>query len=317
MAIPDYQQVMLPLLQLLANDREHGLPDYVDAMADHFKLTSNERQEMLPSGRQTTVRSRVGWAATYLSKAGLIERSGRGRIRITQAGKQVLSANPPNIDNAYLEQFPAFIAFRAIRPQREATPKAALRSETGSTTPPPVGQSLSDTMSPEEMLEKSYQQVRDDLAQQLLSRIKAAPPVFFERVVVDLLVAMGYGGSRADAGQAIGKSGDGGIDGIIKEDRLGLDFVYLQAKRWEGPVSRPIVQGFAGSLEGQRARKGVLITTSRFTREAEEYVQRIEKRIVLIDGEQLAQYMLDFGIGVTAVATYTLQRMDLDYFGEE
>ena len=308
---------MLPLLQLLADDREHGLPDYVDAMAEHFGLTPSERQEVLPSGRQTTIRSRVGWAATYLSKAGLVERSGRGRIRITGVGKQVLAANPTHIDNAYLEQFPEFLAFRAIRPQPDASPGPAPRAETGRTTPPPADQSRTDDMSPEELLEKSYQQVRDDLAQQLLSRIKAAPPEFFERVVVDLLVAMGYGGSRADAGQAIGKAGDGGIDGIIKEDRLGLDFVYLQAKRWEGPVSRPTVQGFAGSLEGQRARKGVLITTSRFTREAEEYVQRIEKRIVLIDGERLAQYMLDFGVGVTAVATYTLQRMDLDYFGEE
>jgi len=166
------------------------------------------------------------------------------------------------------------------------------------------------------MLDTSYQQLRTTLAQDLLDRIKATPPAFFEQLVVDLLVAMGYGGSRRDAGQAIGGSGDGGIDGIIKEDRLGLDFVYLQAKRWDGTVSRPTIQGFAGSLEGQQARKGVFITTSRFSKDAEDYVKQIEKRIVLIDGEQLAQYMLDFGIGVTEVASYRVQRVDVDYFGE-
>jgi restriction system protein len=172
-------------------------------------------------------------------------------------------------------------------------------------------------LSPDERLEASYQQLREALAQDLLERIKQASPTFFERLVIDLLVAMGYGGSRRDAGEAVGRSGDGGIDGIIKEDRLGLDFVYVQAKRWEGSVSRPTVQAFAGSLEGQRARKGVLITTSTFTREARDYVTRIEKRIVLIDGDQLTQLMIDHGVGVADVTSYHVKRVDTDYFGDE
>ncbi len=172
-------------------------------------------------------------------------------------------------------------------------------------------------LTPSELLESSYQGLRQALADELLERIEKASPRFFERLVVDLLVAMGYGGSRADAGQAVGRSGDDGIDGIIKEDRLGLDFVYVQAKRWDQAVSRPLVQAFAGSLEGQRARKGVFITTSRFTREAEEYVTRIEKRIVLVDGERLAQLMIDHGVGVADVASYHVKRVDLDYFDEE
>lgn len=308
MAVPDYQQFMLPLLQMLSDGEEHSIRDYVEAMADHFDLSPEERSELLPSGKQTTVRSRVGWAATYLAKAGLIERSGRGRIRIRQRGQEVLRKSPTAIDNMFLSQFEEFVEFR----QKSA--QAVLAPQTTSTAGAFV--ETEGRLSPEELLLSSYQELRSALAQDLLERIKAAPPAFFEQLVIDLLVAMGYGGSRADAGQAVGGSGDGGIDGIIKEDRLGLDFVYLQAKRWEGTVTRPIVQAFAGSLEGQRARKGVLITTSRFSRDAEEYVQRIEKRIVLIDGERIAQYMLDFGIGVTEVATYTVQRVDLDYFGE-
>lgn len=236
-------------------------------------------------------------------KAGLLERTGRGRIKITDRGQAVIEQEPQRINLPFLNQFPEFQAFRATR--------------TRSTVARPDGKDESDdSLSPDELLEASYQQLRKALALELLERIKTAPPSFFEQLVVDLLVAMGYGGSRIDAGHAVGGSGDGGIDGIIKEDQLGLDFVYLQAKRWEGTVSRPTIQGFAGSLEGQRARKGVFITTSRFSKDAEHYVKQIEKRIVLIDGEQLAQYMLDFGIGVTEVASYKVQRIDLDYFGE-
>ncbi len=223
---------------------------------------------------------------------------------------EVLSNEPSEIDNRVLRQFPGFEDFHKGGDQSPV-------SKSAKSLPPTLPAPVPVELSPSEQLEMSYKQLRSALAQELLDRIKSASPVFFELLVVDLLVAMGYGGSRADAGQAVGGSGDGGIDGIIKEDRLGLDFVYLQAKRWEGVVGRPIVQGFAGSLEGARARKGVMITTSSFSKEALDYVRRIEKRIVLIDGEHLAQYMLDFGIGVSEVTHYRVQRVDLDYFGEE
>ncbi len=308
MAIPDYESAMVPLLRLLADGEEHVSDEYVEALAGHFQVTPDERRELLPSGRQPIFVNRVGWAATYLSKAGLLERTGRKRVRITERGRRALAQQRERIDNDYLAQFPEFIEFR--RRNLRANGQTAEADETG-------GLTADVPLSPDEMLEASYQRLRQTLAQDLLERVKHASPAFFEQLVVDLLVRMGYGGSRKDAGQAVGGSGDGGIDGIIKEDRLGLDFVYIQAKRWDGAVSRPTVQAFAGSLEGQRARKGVLITTSRFTNDAEEYVKRIEKRIVLIDGEQLAQLMLDYGVGVTEVASYRVQRVDLDYFGEE
>jgi len=308
MTVPDYQLLMLPLLRLLGDGEEHATDQYIQSLAAHFELSVKDQRDMLPSGRQSTLRNRASWAATYMSKAGLLERTARSRIRITDRGLKVLVASPAFINIEFLRQFPEFVEFRQRGPRQDLTATTAtLNLETLET---------SESLSPDEMLESSYQRLRESLAQDVLERVKAAPPAFFEQLVIDLLVAMGYGGSRSDAGQAIGGSGDGGIDGIIKEDRLGLDFVYLQAKRWEGTVSRPIIQGFAGSLEGQRARKGVFITTSRFSRDAEDYVKRIEKRIVLIDGEQLAQYMLDFGIGVTEVASYKVQRVDLDYFGQ-
>lgn len=310
MSVPDYQQFMLPLLRILGDGKEHTVDEYVDRLAIQFGLSADDRRELLPSGRQTKLRNRVGWAATYLSKAGLLTRTGRGRIRITERGREVLSSDPNQINSNYLDRFAEIAEFK--QSTRNAARAEASENENASTSG-----TDDSALSPDEMLETSYQRLRESLAQDLLDRIKAAPPAFFEQLVVDLLVAMGYGGSRSDAGEAIGGSGDGGIDGIIKEDRLGLDFVYIQAKRWEGVVGRPQIQGFAGSLEGQRARKGVFITTSTFTENARQYVSNIEKRIVLIDGQQLAELMLDYGIGVTEVATYKVQRVDLDYFGEE
>jgi restriction system protein len=297
---------MLPLLRLIGQRGELTTSAYVDALADEFGLSSDDRAEMLPSGRQSVHRNRITWACTYLVKAGLLERPQRGHVRITERGRNTLDTKPTHIDNAFLLRFPEFEAFQA--PPVEAPEKPA-----GPVKPVPHEEELS----PDEKLLQSYRQLRASLSTDLLDRIKAAPPEFFEQLVVDLLVAMGYGGSHEDAGQAIGKSGDGGIDGIIKEDRLGLDFVYIQAKRWEGVVGRPQIQGFAGSLEGQRARKGVFITTSGFTQGARDYVSMIEKRIVLVDGQELAELMLDYGIGVTEMASYKVQRIDLDYFGEE
>lgn len=308
MAIPDYQSLMLPLLRLLEDGEAHPTKEIVEKVAAEFSLSDEERWQLLPSGRQPLFANRVGWAATYLAKAGLLNRPVRGHVRITARRRQALGDGPARIDNAYLSRFTEFEEFRRrpIRRNGQEAPFLAEMNAVESTQPLP----------PDEMLEGSYQRLRQALAQDIIERIKNAPPAFFENLVVDLLVAMGYGGSRRDAGQAVGRSGDEGIDGIIKEDRLGLDFVYIQAKRWDHPVGRTTVQAFAGSLEGQRARKGVLITTSRFTQDAAAFVNRIEKRIVLIDGEQLADLMIDHGVGVTEVATYHVKRVDDEYFGE-
>jgi restriction system protein len=301
LAVPDYQTLMLPVLQVASDGQEHVIGETVEIIASNFGLTDADRNELLPSGRQFRFDNRVHWARSYLKQAALLESTGRGKFRVTQRGLEVLESNPPFINVKYLDQFPEFREFKS-RSSRSQIPQE-IEEEAVHT--------------PEEILEESYQSLRDELAQELISRVMACSPRFFERLVVDLLVAMGYGGSRRDAGERIGQSGDGGVDGIIKEDRLGLDVVYIQAKRWEGTVGRPAVQNFAGSLEGFRARKGVLITTSSFTKDAKDYVDRIEKKIVLIDGEQLAQYMIDYGIGVAEVATYTVKKADLDYFGED
>ncbi len=303
MTIPDYQSIMLPLLQLAGDGQEHVIGDVIERLAEYFQLTDEDRRELLPSGQQPRFDNRTHWARTYLKQAGLLESTGRGRFRISRRGIDVLNTRPDHINVAFLRQFEEFQTFqsRAHRNNQIEAEQSPVES----------------TETPEERLESSYLALRRGLAQELLQRIMQCSPRFFERLVVELLVAMGYGGSLQDAGKAIGQSGDGGIDGIIKEDRLGLDALYIQAKRWEGTVGRPVVQTFAGSLQGVRARKGVLITTSTFTKEARDYVERIDSKIVLIDGEQLAQYMIDFGIGVNEVATYTIKRIDTDYFDEQ
>lgn len=306
MPIPDFQSAMLPILKLTADGLDHTLAEASDVVATQFKVTDTERNELLPSGRQRRLHNRIGWAKTYLQKAGLVEPNGRGRFRITDRGRDLLRTNPAKINMRLLQQYPEYVDFKITT--REDGADEALAAEPG-----PVDAEAT----PEELLEQSYQELRRRLAEELLEQIKGCSPRFFEKLVVDLLVAMGYGGSRKDAGQAIGQSGDEGIDGIIKEDRLGLDVVYIQAKRWNSTVGRPVVQTFAGSLEGQRARKGVLITTSDFSKEAREYVRHIEKKIILIDGAALAQFMIDHGVGVSEVATFTLKRLDLDYFGDE
>jgi restriction system protein len=274
----------------------------IDILADSFQLSPEDRSELLPSGRQFRFDNRVHWARSYLKQAGLLQNTGRGKFRVTERGLNVLNTNPQYIDQVYLQQFPEFLEFK----HRNNKPETAVEEIEPETT-----------QTPEEVLEASYQSLRNKLAQEIIERIMTCSPRFFERLVVDLLVRMGYGGSRKDAGRAIGQSGDGGVDGIINEDRLGLDVVYIQAKRWEGTVGRPVVQAFAGSLEGFRAKKGVMITTSAFSKDAVDYVGRIEKKIVLIDGEQLAQFMIDYGVGVAEMVTYTVKRIDLDYFDEE
>jgi restriction system protein len=302
MAVPDYQSFLLPVLSFLQDGLEHSSREAYDAMAEVFSLTESECQELLPSGQQATYENRIGWALTYLTKAGLCDKPGRGKFQITQRGQAVLQQKPAKINNKFLLQFPEFQQFK------QRTPKAVDQSE------PIVDTETAQT--PEEVLQETYQALKAELAEEMLQQLKAASPRFFERVVVDLLVAMGYGGSRKEAGKAIGGSGDGGVDGIISEDPLGLDSIYIQAKRWEGTVGRPVVQAFAGSLEGFRARKGVMITTSDFSKEARDYVTRIEKKIVLINGNMLADLMIESDVGVDEKERFVIKKIDNDYFEE-
>ena len=303
MAIPDYQTLMLPLLQCAADGEEHSLREATQALADQFELGAEDREQLLPSGRQATFDNRVGWARTYMVKAGLLESTRRAHIRITERGRRVLADAPPRIDRAFLEQFEEFVEFTQLR--RDQEPASAEPS-------PPAS---NDT--PEEELETAYQRLRTTLASDLLQLIKTCSPQFFERLVIDVLLRMGYGGSRREAGHAIGGTGDGGIDGIIKEDKLGLDVIYIQAKRWEGTVGRPEVQRFAGALQGQRSRKGILITTSDFSREATEFAKSIDTKIILVSGAQLADLMIDHDVGVSMVSSYELKRIDTDYFSDD
>ncbi len=306
MAVPPYQDLMLPLLKLAEDGKDHSVEDSTAALAAQFKLTADDLKEMLPSGKQSTFENRVGWARTYLKKAGLLETPARGSLKITPRGVEVLRKNPSRIDRKFLNRFPEFVDF--VSQKKPETDELAIQAE----------ESIEDQRTPEEVLEGAYQALHRQLAQELLQRIKKSPPPFFERLVIDLLVKIGYGGSRKEAGKAVGKSGDDGIDGVIDEDRLGLDKVYIQAKRWEGSVGRPVIQAFAGSLEGQKATKGVFITTSEFTRDARDYVERIQKRIVLIDGPLLAELMIEFKVGVSDASSYVIRKIDLDYFeGEE
>lgn len=308
MAIPDYQTLMLPLLRLSSDGREHKFRDVVEALALEFELTSEERSELLPSGTAFLFDNRVGWARTYLKQAGLLESPKRGIFRITARGSSVLASKPARIDVKYLDQFPEFKDFRSKRTEETSVPKE-----------PSVhaGHAMTDTETPEDRLATAYRRLRSELEADLLEQVKSSSPAFFERLVIDLLVTMGYGGSRQDAGRAIGKSGDGGIDGIIKEDKLGLDVIYVQAKRWDGNVGRPEVQKFAGALQGHRASKGVFITTSAYTKDALEYVNLINSKIILIGGLDLVTLMIDHNVGVSTVGMYELKKVDSDYFEGE
>jgi restriction system protein len=302
MSIPDYQSIMLPLLKNILDQKEHSNREALNTLAKQFNLSESEQQELLPSGQQSIFENRVAWARTYLKKAVLLEATRRGYFRITQRGIDVLRKNHNAINVRFLEQFDEFKQFRATKKE-----KADLLREFD----------FDQDRTPEEALENAYQNLRNSLASDLLHQIKISPPNLFEKIVVELLVKMGYGGSRQDAGKAIGQTGDEGIDGIIKEDRLGLDIIYIQAKRWENTVGRPEIQKFAGALQGQRARKGIFLTTSNFSKDAHEYASRIDNKIVLIDGEQLTQFMIDHNIGVAPVSNYEIKRIDSDYFSEE
>ncbi|MFG0306686.1 MAG: restriction endonuclease [Phycisphaerales bacterium JB040] len=306
MAVPKFHEFMLPMLSRAKDGQEKRMREEVGPLADHFNLSQEDRSTVLPSGSQTRLYNRVTWACQYLKKAGLLEATGKGKYRITSAGLELLNQSPSGLTLKDLEQYEGYVEFK-----KDTTPTGETKKDSS-----PTDDDIGDEQTPEELMQANYETIRASLADELLTTIKSNTPEAFERLVVDLLVAMGYGGSRSDAGQAVGRSGDAGIDGIIKEDKLGLDAVYIQAKRWQNTVGRPDIQAFAGSLEGFRARKGVFITTSAFSSEAHDYVRKIEKKIVLIDGKQLARYMIDFGIGVTETATYTVKAIDTDYFDE-
>ena len=300
MPVPGFQEWFKPLLRSLDDGEVHKLAALYTVLADEMKLNEVDREELLPSGKQRTYQNRIGWARTYMMKAGLMDSPRRGHCQITDRGKSVLLEDPEPLNVRYLKKFPAFVEFHTYVPGEHVDDAADDRSSS----------------TPEEILEKAHRELRDTVMQELLERVQSAPPAFFESLVVELLLRMGYGGSREDAGRTVGRSGDGGIDGIIKEDRLGLDVVYIQAKRWEHTVGRPIVQAFAGSLEGFRARKGVMITTSGYSKDAREYVGQIEKRIVLVDGPELARLMFELNLGVSPVTNYEVKRLDTDYFEE-
>ncbi|WP_445626882.1 restriction endonuclease [Nostoc sp. DSM 114167] len=300
MAIPDYQKIMLPLLKYALDGQEHSIREAIGALADQFNLSEDERKELLPSGQQPLFDNRVGWARTYLKKAGLLATPKRGYFEITEQGINVTRQSLQEIDVQFLSQFSEFINFKSSKKQdNKINPDFDEISE----------------KTPQESIELGYQKIRNELEIDLINRIKTISSDFFEIIVIDLLIKMGYGGSRRDAGKAIGKSRDGGIDGIIKEDKLGLDVVYIQAKRWDANViSRPEIQKFVGALYGQRAKKGVFITTSKFTQDAKNYVADIDIKVVLIDGQELAQLMIDNNIGVSIVSVYEIKKIDSDYF---
>jgi restriction system protein len=303
MPVPDFQTIMLPLLKLAADGDVHYIHDAVNRLADDFSLSDDEKSRLLPSGQQPIFYNRVGWARTYLKKAGLIEDPRRGYFQITERGKTVLKENPSRIDMQYLRQFPEYVEFRQTARETDRTD---LKDE------------VLEDLTPEEALEDAYQRIRKDLSEELLEYVLNTSAGFFEKLVVELLVKMGYGGSQRNAAKAVGQSGDEGIDGIIDEDRLGLDTIYIQAKKWklDSSVGRPEIQKFVGALQGKRAKKGIFITTTRFTDDAREYARMIDTKVVLIDGAQLTDLMIDYGVGVASRTAYDIKTLDTDYFGE-
>ncbi len=301
MPIPDYQSLMLPVLRLCSDHQQHALADIRQRIAKDLGLTEEELTQRLASETTTVFINRIGWAVQYLKQAGAIRGVRRGVYEITERGSFLLSSQPAEITAKTLRQFPEFIEFEGRASEVE-------QPSTAHTTQPEA------KATPEEALEKSFQVLRDALVQELLETIKNGTPSAFERIVVDLLVAMGYGGSAEDAGKVVGKSGDGGIDGIIKQDKLGLDAIYVQAKRWKDAVGSPEIMKFSGSLTKRHATRGVFITTSTFTKDALEFIEALPQKIVLIDGRQLASLMIEHDVGVSGTKSYTLKRLDLDYF---
>jgi restriction system protein len=302
MGVPDFQTLMRPLLEEYASGGERRIADVRAALATKLGLTEDELTEKLPSGAARTFDNRVGWAATYLYRVGLLSRPKRSVYMITDRGREVMAANPGGVNLAVLSQFPEFAEFRKAK------------SGVGEATP---GSDVTETATPEERIDAAYQELRQALVAEMRDRISGVSPKAFEDLVLDVLHAMGYGDGTEDSRLRTGASGDAGIDGVIREDRLGLDVVYVQAKRWEATVGRPVVQGFVGALQGARATKGIIFTASAFSGEAREYAASVSPRVVLVDGERLAALMIDHNVGVSERETYAVKRVDSDYFGDE
>lgn len=302
MSVPQFHKFMLPVLKVLGDNETYSIADIKSRVKALMSLSDEDLKELLPSGRKTRFEDRVEWAKTYLKKAGLVELPERGKVCITELGKKTLGENLSDISIPYLAQFEGFNEFRMGVPG-----DVKISTENSDSEP---------HATPEESLEFGYQEIRNKLGDEILNTVKSCSPNFFEHLVVDLLVKMGYGGNLKDAGSVIGQSGDGGIDGIIKEDKLGLDVIYVQAKRWDSTVGRPVVQAFVGALHGRRAKKGIMITTGSFSADARAYVKNIDSNIVLIDGRELTELMIDNNLGVSTITTYEIKRVDSDYFTE-
>lgn len=307
MAIPDYQTLMLPLLSIAATG-ETRVPVAAQIIADQIGLTDDERDEMLPSGKQRLLHNRVHWAKFYMSKAGLIVSPRRGVFVASPSGKALLDTKPERIDVDRLKAFPPFAEFygqtgASAEPDQVAAAMAAANSGT----------------TPEEQIDAANAVMTAALKADLLQRVLEQTPAFFEQLIVELLVAMGYGGSHEDAARQLGRSGDGGIDGVIDEDRLGLDRIYVQAKRYAAgsAVGRPEVQGFVGSLVGLGANKGVFVTTSAFSKQAGDYARGLQQRVILIDGSRLTELMTEFGVGVRTARVIEVKRLDEDFFADD
>lgn len=302
MSVPGYQEFMLPLLKIAADGKEHTVADAMKRLAEGFKISEQDQELMLPSGVQTRFYNRVTWALTYLSKSLLVEKTGRGRFRIAARGSDVLKNNPTRIDNKFLNQFPEYQTFKTKRAEKAVQTKKNSDDE------------IDETITPEERLESAHQELREALADDVLRRVRAESPKFFENLVIRLLVSMGYGGGQVDRAQVTGKSGDEGIDGVIREDRLGLDMVYVQAKKWDNTVGPGEIDKFVGSLMRKRATKGVFITSGTFTDGATRAGKEAAVKVRLIDGEELAELMIDYNVGVAVSDTYVLKKVDSDFF---
>jgi restriction system protein len=303
--IPTYEEIMLPFLRHLSDGQEHSLSETHDKLADHFDLSDEEVRELLPSGQQPIFRNRVGWARTYLKKAGLLISPKRAHFKITDKGQELLKENPKEITSKFLTRYDEFVEFQSIKKSNDND--ANSQSELFGTD---------SDQTPEEALEYAYQKLKHDLSKEVIDIVKSCSPAFFEKLIIDLLIAMGYGGSRKDAGEAMGKSGDGGIDGIIKEDKLGLDIIYLQAKRWENSVPVKEIRDFTGALASKKAKKGIFITTSSFPNSVYDFVGQVEYKIILIDGQRLANLMIENNVGLSTINTYQVKTIDSDYFEE-
>jgi len=302
MAIPTYEKCMLPLLKFIKDGSEYSSRESVEAISDTFFLSHEERNTLLPSGSQKLISNRVNWAKTYLKKAGLVEAPRRGFVQITSKGLQLIDEGVTELNTAFLKRYDAFNEFYAKSNQVDKETTLSANTESNKT--------------PDEQIAAIYTGINNSLADELLHMLMEGTPDFFETVVVHLIVGMGYGGSLVEAGKATQKSNDGGIDGVIKEDRLGLETIYLQAKRWNNPVSRPDIQKFAGALQGQHSRKGIFITTSRFSQGAIDYCKNIESKIILIDGDALTQYMIEYNVGVSTKRVIEIKEVDTEFFSE-